>query len=355
MKRRANGSGSFRQTKTGTTEFRVTVQMPNGTEKRKSFYGHTQAECRKKYREFLAQLDTGGTAQKCEPITLTKWGDMWLASRRGSLQYKSWYNHKLYWENHIRPALGRCNVADILPIQIEQFLSDKSGLSKSAQYHIYTTLRQIFARAEDNGLIPRSPMVKMRPPARDHMRVDVFTPDEISRIMQHIDADPFGTAVAVMLYTGCRMGELNGLMWTDIDGELLHIRRTIALIDEKRWGVKECPKSGKERVVGITPQLAHILSSLPHTSLYVFPMPDGSPMNDNNFSWRYRKFMDSCPGVRPLTPHKCRHTYATYLLRGGADLRSIQQALGHSSLQVTEIYTHINEQDQVRVAKCLSY
>ena len=84
-------------------------------------------------------------------------------------------------------------------------------------------------------------------------------------------------------------------------------------------------------------------------------MPDGSPMNDNNFSWRYRKFMDSCPGVRPLTPHKCRHTYATYLLRGGADLRSIQQALGHSSLQITKIYTHINEQDQVRVAKYLSY
>lgn len=46
-----------------------------------------------------------------------------------------------------------------------------------------------------------------------------------------------------------------------------------------------------------------------------------------------------------LSPHKCRHTYATYLLKGGANLREVQQLLGHSSVGVTEIYTHVDTED----------
>lgn len=51
------------------------------------------------------------------------------------------------------------------------------------------------------------------------------------------------------------------------------------------------------------------------------------------------------PEVAYLSPHKCRHTYATYLLKGGANLREVQQLLGHSTVGVTEIYTHIDTDD----------
>lgn len=353
MKRQSNGSGTYRSKK-GKFEYRINVQMPDGTEKRKSFYGSTKAECRRKHNEFLQQLqeDKEHSISK-KRITLAEWGDTWLEAKKGKVEYKSWYNHKLYWVNHIRPALGSCTLRSVLPIQIEQFMADKTDLSKSTQYHIYQTLRQIFASAVDNKLLQQSPMTKISPPKREKMKVDVFTAEEIRCIMQAVDR-PFGAQTAVLLYTGLRLGEINGLMWTDIDGCFLHIRRTIALIAPNTWGVKDCPKSREDRVVGISPRLANVLNKLPRNSLYVFPMPDGSPMNDNNFEWRYRKFMKTLP-VRYLSPHKCRHTYATYLLRGGADLRSIQQALGHSSVAVTEIYTHTVNEDQKRIAEYLSY
>lgn len=352
MKRQSNGSGTYRS-KNGKIEYRINVQMPDGSEKRKSFYGKTKAECRRKHKEFLQHLQESDT-HISKKITLAEWGDTWLQVKKGTVGYKSWYNYKLYWEKHIKPVLGGCQIHSVLPIQIEQLMADQAKtLSKSAQYSIYQTLRQIFASAIDNGILTSSPMAKIHAPKRERMQIDVFTPEEIDCILKAVDR-PFGVEVAFLLYTGLRLGEICGLMWTDIDGELLHIRRAVARIDVNTWGIKDCPKSGKERVIALPEPLQMLLKDVPRTSLYIFHMPDGSHMNNDSFSWRYEKFIKSLP-IRYLSPHKCRHTYATYLLRGGADLRSIQQALGHSSVAVTEIYTHTTKEDQIRIAKCLSY
>ena len=71
-------------------------------------------------------------------------------------------------------------------------------------------------------------------------------------------------------------------------------------------------------------------------------------------SRQYETFYADLP-VRKLSPHKLRHTYATYLVRGGAELRAVQSILGHQSVGVTEIYTHVNVEDQRRAAGKLAY
>mgnify|MGYP000317416689 CR=1 FL=1 len=58
---------------------------------------------------------------------------------------------------------------------------------------------------------------------------------------------------------------------------------------------------------------------------------------------------------RGFSPHKLRHTYATYLIKGGAELRAVQTLLGHSSVKVTEIYTHVDTEDRRRAAEMLAY
>lgn len=77
-------------------------------------------------------------------------------------------------------------------------------------------------------------------------------------------------------------------------------------------------------------------------------------MTPGSFRRQYKTFFDVLP-VRKLSPHKLRHTYATYLIRGGAELRAVQSILGHQSVGVTEIYTHINVEDQRRAADKLAY
>lgn len=352
--RTANGSGSFERTKTGW-RLRCSIRLDNGKTIRKSFSGKTQSICNKAYKAYLDELKHP-TAPAQAAQTLAEWGDVWLETKKSVVEYKTYSNYKLYWEKHIRPELGENPINKILPIQIKQFMSGKTDLSNSAQRAILLELKQIFKSAEQNKkcAYDENPMHQIEPIKKLQPDIKIFSADEISTIMTAAETIPFGAAVACLLYTGMRIGEINGLMWQDIDGDLLHIRRTIALIDQNTWGVKDCPKSGKERTIAISPRLAEMLQKLPHTSLFVFPMNDGSYMNDNNFTWRYKQFLKAA-GIPYLSPHKCRHTYATYLLRGGADLRTVQAALGHYDPSVTQIYTHVDSSDQRRAIKMLPY
>ena len=77
-------------------------------------------------------------------------------------------------------------------------------------------------------------------------------------------------------------------------------------------------------------------------------------MTPGSFRRQYDKFFSDLP-IRKLSPHKLRHTYATYLIKGGAELRAVQTLLGHSSVRVTEIYTHVDTREQRRAKPKLAY
>lgn len=349
-KRAANNSGSIQRTASGW-RLRKSIRLDDGTVVRKSFSAKTQAGCKKAYEDYLKSLEEPAPVAA---QTLAEWGDVWLDLKRTSVSYGTYYNYKLYWEQHIRPALGTNKLDKLLPIQVEQFMQTQKDLSASAQRAVLLTLKQIYKSAVQNGKVTTNPMDKVPAIKNERPKIDVFTTDEIQTIMAAAEIEPFGVAVACLLYTGMRMGELNGLMWQDIDGDLINIRRTIALIEPNHWGIKDCPKSGKARCVGLSPKLAALLTRLPRTSMFVFPMPDGTAMNSNNFTWRYSRFLKGI-GVAYKSPHKCRHTYATYLLRGGADLRTVQAALGHYDPSVTQIYTHVDNTDQIKAAQLIPY
>lgn len=349
--RASNGSGTFEKTSTGW-RLRKTIKLPDGTRMRKSFSGKTQNACRKEYNRYMKQLENPSSVQSA--VTLAEWGDIWLESKEGSIVYGTFANYELYWEKHIRPALGDNPINNILPIQIEQFINTKRTLSQSTQKAIIGVLKQIFKSAVKNNKCIRNPMDFVKPVKKEQMHISIFSADDVQQIMAAAKTDAFGVAVACLLYTGCRVEELCGLMWTDIDNDLLHIRRVVVKLSAGVWGIRDKTKSKKPRVIGITPKMAEIFNHIPHTSIYVFPMADGGFMNYNNFYWRYKNFLKSA-GVEYLSPHKCRHTYATYLLRGGADLRTVQEALGHYDPSVTMIYTHVDNSDQKRAAKLLPY
>lgn len=113
-------------------------------------------------------------------------------------------------------------------------------------------------------------------------------------------------------------------------------------------------KSGKERYIGINAKLAALLDRLPVRGLYVLARSEFEHFNVYQIETRYRQAFEAINAklqkqerapVPFLSPHKRRHTYATYLLKGGANLREVQQLLGHSSVGVTEIYTHVDTED----------
>jgi integrase/recombinase XerC len=170
--------------------------------------------------------------------------------------------------------------------------------------------------------------------------------EEIFRSLQnHADTgDPVASrdlAIIEVLYASAlRVSELVGLdlQGVDLDG------RTLRVVG----------KGNKERMVPLgTPAATALGAYLDHArdalleggeSSVVFLSTRGKPMGQRSVYEVVARLLADIPGVGPLGPHTLRHTAATHLLDGGADLRSVQELLGHASLGTTQIYTHVSNE-----------
>ena len=135
-------------------------------------------------------------------------------------------------------------------------------------------------------------------------------------------------ALILFLYaTGARISEALSLSREDIDGEWLHIRHA---------------KGEKERIVPIAKASVDAiniyLQELKYERDFIWQNYKGDRLSRISAYKITQKYLN-------VSPHVLRHSYATSLIRGGADLRVVQELLGHSSLLSTQIYTHIQKQD----------
>lgn len=160
-----------------------------------------------------------------------------------------------------------------------------------------------------------------------------------SKSKQVIDAAPFFRDVAILetIYScGLRISELCGLRCEDLDW--------------KEQIIRVRGKGKKERLLPIgEPALKAIQNyweQLPHSGGAMLPVfiaerNSSKPMSPRTTQIRLKRYLEIA-GLDPkLTPHKLRHSYATHLLDAGADLRSVQELLGHAHLMTTQVYTHL--------------
>ena len=182
----------------------------------------------------------------------------------------------------------------------------------------------------------------------------VLSFEEIERLLATPDVTTDrGRRDAAMMHlmyaSGLRVSELCGLRLRDLD--------------TKAGVVSAFGKGGKRRLVPVGEvALAHLdvylkevrprVAAAGATVLFVSPRGDG--LTRQGF-WKLLKRYARVAGIlRPISPHKLRHSFATHLLRGGADLRAVQAMLGHADLGTTEIYTHV-AQDHVKAAHARSH
>ena len=182
-------------------------------------------------------------------------------------------------------------------------------------------------RVPDASLGPRRPQRLPEAPKRE----------EIESIVDSLDADgPLGLrnhALVELVYSaGLRSAEAVGLDLGDVDFEQEHVRVR--------------GKGGKERVVPLGEEAAHVVARY---------LRDARPQlargaNDALFLSTRGRRLDTSTLRRLLPhPHRLRHSFATHLLEGGADLRTIQELLGHSSLSTTQVYSHVDARRLRRV------
>jgi len=218
----------------------------------------------------------------------------------------------------------------------------ESNYSPATMARKIATLRSFYRWLERNGAIDANPMTLIRTPRQKKRLPKAICVEEVEKLLSAPnDKTLLGArdrAILETLYsTGIRVSELVGINFEDIDetGQALIIRG----------------KGRKERIV---PLGTHAMSAIAHYHEILqannIPIGPVDPFFINKHSTRLStrsvrrkvsKYLEQV-GLDPaISPHTLRHSFATHLLDNGADLRSVQELLGHQSLSTTQVYTHL--------------
>jgi len=217
------------------------------------------------------------------------------------------------------------------------------GLASGSVTRKVSTMRSFYRYLRTEGLIDVDPMFGVRGPRRERRLPTVLTREQIDTLIAAADREtPQGLrdrAVLELLYaSGLRVSEVVGLEVSGVDlGE-----RTLRV-----WG-----KGSRERIVMMGVPAARAverylrdgrpgLARRPETALFL--NRDGGRLSPRAVQLLVRRSALAAGLDRSVHPHLLRHTFATHLLDGGADLRVVQTLLGHASVNTTQIYTHVSE------------
>lgn len=220
----------------------------------------------------------------------------------------------------------------------------EQGKSNNSVIRMVTSLRKFFGYLLQEGLILHNPMTDVRPPKKAEHLPSVLTVAEIDALLAvPTETTPLGvrnrTLIEVLYATGLRVSELVNLKMSD-----LHLQLGL---------IQTIGKGDKERIIPIGEVAADWLEKYFSNSRLLLLKGNESPfvfLNDrgNQLSrqgvWKIIKKLVLLAGItKDVSPHTLRHSFATHILENGADLRIVQELLGHADISTTQIYTHISK------------
>lgn len=251
----------------------------------------------------------------------------------------------------VKLGLDEAPLAAVTPILIRAYLASlkEEDYARRTIARKMAALRSFFRHLCRETVVAENPFTAVRTPKLEKKLPVFLDPAEITAILDLPGRDALGrrdAAILELLYaTGVRVGELVGLAVRDVD-----LDSGYALV----YG-----KGSKERVVPVgrkaiaavklyldlaRPRLI-AAGQASHDKLFV--NKSGGPLTDRSVRRVVDKYVAALAIVKNVSPHTIRHTFATHLLNNGADLRAVQELLGHVNLSTTQLYTHVTK-DRVK-------
>jgi integrase/recombinase XerD len=228
--------------------------------------------------------------------------------------------------------------------EIMAFLSQaqEQGLAPRSRARLLSAMRGFFKFMVRDSHLKKSPVANLTSPRLRRQLPTVLSVAEVERLLAQPNSDlPLGQRDAAMLEllygTGLRVTEL--------------ITLTVGRVNLEVGFLVARGKGSKERIVPMGEAATeavrgYTLGSRPRllkgrVSETLFVSNRGTAMTRQGFWKLLKKYGRQAGMQKPLTPHTLRHSFATHLLEGGADLRSVQMMLGHADISTTQIYTHV--------------
>lgn len=331
-----------KRSRNGITTWRAHYRAPDGRQRNKSFPRKIDAE------RFLVTIESSKlTGSYLDPglarVTVREWSSRWLAAQ-AHLKPSTRERYAGLLREHVTPHWGHVRLADVSHADVQSWVSELAETrSASTARKAHRVLSLVLALAVRDRRLVRN--------AADGVRL----PREIRRSRRYLTHEEVGTladaagvhrlSVFFLAYTGVRFGELAALRVGNLD--LLRRRATIAesvtaVNGVLTWGT---PKGHEHRDVPIPRFLVEDLAA--HATGkgsddLVFEAPHGGVLRASNFRRDVFEPAARAAGLEGLVPHELRHTAASLAIASGADVKVVQQMLGHKSATMTlDLYGHL--------------
>ena len=233
-------------------------------------------------------------------------------------------------------------IEDVGAPDVQEYLSSRDSLAERSQARVLSSLRSFFDWLVLENVLKDNPCDKVDGPKIGRYLPNVLSEEEVVRLIDSVDVSVWqgvrDKAILEVLYgCGLRVSEAVGLK--------------VSCVFLKEGFVRVIGKGNKERLVPLGEMAVEAVEAY----LDVRPEPADAESSDAMFLNRYGRPLSRvsmftmikrqalAAGIaKEISPHTFRHTFATHLLENGADLRVVQEMLGHESISTTEIYTHVD-------------
>ena len=240
-------------------------------------------------------------------------------------------------------TLHKKNVSEIDYPVVRGYLAalQRKSLARSTLARRVASLRVFFHYLYLNGNLTNFPLMSLRAPKLEKRIPSFLEEDEVARLLESAERKNFSglrdrAALELLYGTGMRVAELVGLDLENVD-----LREEI---------VKIKGKGDKERIVplgrwamdALTQYLEERERKIQQGVKALFLNKSGTRLSDRAVRKRLSKYLEPAGISKSASPHTLRHSFATHLINRGADLRSVQELLGHERISTTQIYTHVS-------------
>lgn len=328
--------------------------------------GSTKKEALTALRNAIAEYENAGALKSDNDISYSDYLDYWM-NNYVKIQCKRTTEalYKRYIEQHIKPILGLYKLKTLNPSILQDFLNKKSinGFSKNTVSSFYGLLSGSLKYAVyPMKYIKENPMTYVHMPRydilhkKDSTELKIISLTDFNRMIERFPlGSSFYIPLQIAFQTGLRASEVTGLTWDDIDfnNYTLEVNKILVKIGPE-WTFGTPKTQSSHRIINIGPSLIKILQDhkiyqdemrIKYGNWYKESNFICTKENGENITTESLKYLSRVVNYElkiNFNFHSLRHTHATMLIENGANMKDVQNRLGHSKLSTTmDTYAHV--------------
>lgn len=344
--------------------YRKQFALPDKTIK--TIYAKTELEMDQKLEMIRKEIEAG--IESSQNPTFAQYAKNWYPIRTANLSPARKEDYKTAINKHIAPFIATKRMKEVTAEDGRMIMAALVGKSSSLQSNVVCALKGMFADAEDDNIIVKSPFRRLKAGGKPPKEKEPLTDDQAALLVSAVKGTVAEQFVMIALYAGLRREEILGLRWKNVHlsgvAPFIAVRERVTFVNGAAVHEAELKSKAAKRNIPMPRPLLECLQSWRIQNQYDFVIPNskGGPRSRQSFRrlWEAVENRTVKEGqsvgekiqnhkiVRSLTfdvsPHQLRHTYITNLCRGGMNIKTVQYLAGHATASITlKIYIHATE------------